>query len=65
MGILWIGDVRRHRYEQDPIKNATTKVEQGRQTFRLDTFGDQAFCGDTLKLHQAIEGASFGSVEAR
>ncbi len=27
------------------------------QIFRLDTFGDQAFWGDTLKLHQAIEGA--------
>ena len=31
-------------------------IEQGRQTFRFDTFGDEAFWGDTLKLHQAIEG---------
>jgi hypothetical protein len=34
----------------------------GRQTFRFDTFGDEVFWGDTLKLHQAIEGSSFGGV---
>jgi hypothetical protein len=48
--------------ENDPVKNATAKIEQGRQTFRFDTFGDQAFWGDTLKLHQAIEGAALGGV---
>lgn len=48
--------------EPDPVKNATAKVEQGRQTFRFDTSGDQAFWGDTLKLHQAIEGAALGGV---
>jgi len=34
----------------------------GRETFRFDTFGDEHFWGDTLKLHQAIEGARFGGV---
>jgi len=34
----------------------------GRRTFRFDTFGDEHFWGDTLKLHQAIEGARFGGV---
>jgi hypothetical protein len=48
--------------EQDPVKNAESKVEQGRQTFRYDTFGDEVFWGDTLKLHQAIEGAANGGV---
>jgi hypothetical protein len=48
---------------QNPVvDNATQKVQQGQQTFRSDTFGDQAFWGDTLKLHQAIEGASLGGV---
>lgn len=37
-------------------------VEQGRQVFRFETFGDQAFWGDALKLHQAIEGAKLGGV---
>src|SRR5215831_5458009 len=34
-----------------------TLVEQGKQTFRFDTFGDQAFWGGTLHLNQAIAGA--------
>lgn len=42
--------------------NAQQLINQGRQTFRFDTFGDEAFWGDTLKLHQAIEGAQFGGV---
>lgn len=37
-------------------------VAQGRQTFRYDTFGDEVFWGDTLKLHQAIEGEDLGGV---
>jgi hypothetical protein len=44
------------------VENATQKVQQGEQVFRFDTFGDQAFWGDTLKLHQAIEGANLGGV---
>jgi mono/diheme cytochrome c family protein len=42
--------------------NATDMVAQGRQVFRYETFGDQAFWGDALKLHQAIEGSKFGGV---
>lgn len=37
-------------------------LAHGRQIFRFDTFGDEAFWGDTLKLHQAIEGAKLGGV---
>ena len=47
---------------QDPIQNAAEKVKRGRNVFRFDTFGDEAFWGDTLKLHRAIEGAGFGGV---
>jgi hypothetical protein len=48
---------------KDPtLANAVDKASKGRQIFRLDTFGDQAFWGDTLKLHQAIEGANHGGV---
>jgi len=48
---------------QDPVvQNATQKVQQGEHIFRFDTFGDQAFWGDTLKLHQAIEGSGSGGV---
>ncbi len=44
--------------------NSPRQIEEGRNTFRFDTFGDEAFWGDTLKLHQAIEGAAFGGVGA-
>jgi len=44
------------------VSNATQMIEGGRQTFRFATFGDQVFWGDTLKLHQAIEGAANGGV---
>jgi hypothetical protein len=39
-------------------------LENGKQIFRFDTFGDEAFWGDTLKLHRAIEGTKFGGVGA-
>ncbi len=44
------------------VQNAINKVENGEQVFRFDTFGDQAFWGDTLMLHKAIEGAALGGV---
>jgi hypothetical protein len=43
-------------------KRAQRTLADGRQIFRFDTFGDEAFWGDTLKLHQAIKGAQFGGV---
>lgn len=56
-------DQERGRRHRDPIAdNARTMLEQGRQIFRFDTFGDEAFWGDTLKLHRAIAGAKQGGV---
>jgi hypothetical protein len=47
----------------DPqISNATKMINDGRQTFRFDTFGDESFWGDTLRLHQAIAGGAQGGV---
>jgi hypothetical protein len=34
----------------------------GMHTFRFDTFGDEAWWGDTLQLHKAVEGAKLGGV---
>jgi len=42
--------------------NSSRMIAAGRKTFRFDTFGDEAFWGDTLRLHQAIEGAALGGV---
>jgi hypothetical protein len=46
------------------VKNAGQMIGEGRRTFRFDTFGDEAFWGGALKLHQAIEGEAFGGVGA-
>lgn len=47
----------------DPVAAAAAQaIANGRQTFRFDTFGDEAFWGDTLKLHQAIAGTANGGV---
>jgi hypothetical protein len=45
------------------VRNAPERMtKEGQEIFRFDTFGDEAFWGDTLKLHQAIEGAKLGGV---
>jgi hypothetical protein len=49
----------------DPVKAAAARmIDEGRRTFRYDTFGDERFWGDTLKLHQAIAGEANGGVGA-
>ena len=42
--------------------NAQRMIERGREIFRYDTFGDEAFWGDTLRLHQALAGEKQGGV---
>jgi hypothetical protein len=44
------------------IKNAAVNIQDGRNIFRYDTYGDEAFWGDALQLHQAIQGSGFGGV---
>jgi hypothetical protein len=40
---------------------AQEMLTQGKQIFRFDTFGDEAFWGDALHLHQAIAGKKLGA----
>jgi hypothetical protein len=57
------GDSQQQNIHADSaLKNARKMIAEGRQTFRFDTFGDEAFWGGKLKLHEAIEGAKFGGV---
>jgi len=42
--------------------NAHQMLEDGRKIFRYDTFGDEAFWGGALRLHQAIAGEKQGGV---
>jgi hypothetical protein len=49
-------------FDREIRKSAQRMVEEGRLTFRFDTFGDEAFWGDTIALHQAFQGKTFGGV---
>jgi hypothetical protein len=47
----------------DPVKSAAeAMIDEGRQTFRYDTFGDEDFWGGALHLHEAIAGSANGGV---
>ena len=77
VGLSWAtGGGCRRRDEVSPVTAApcadagtdggapSGPVQEGKHTFRFDTFGDEVFWGDTLKLHQAIAGAANGGVGA-
>jgi len=65
---LWVGlaaftEDKDDKDKKDSItQNAQRMLHEGRQTFRFDTFGDEAFWGDTLKLHRALAGSALGGV---
>ncbi|MEO6167568.1 MAG: hypothetical protein ABIO46_01030 [Chitinophagales bacterium] len=49
----------------DPVSsNAKRMVEEGRQIFRYETFGDEAYWSTALQLHKAIAGAKNGGTGA-
>ena len=43
-------------------QHAQTMLDEGKKTFRYDTFGSEAFWGDALQLHKAIAGEKNGGV---
>jgi hypothetical protein len=45
-------------------KNADDLLREGRETFRYDTFGSEAFWGDKLQLHRAILREGKGGIGA-
>lgn len=50
------------KYEDMTNQNVGQMLADGRRTFRYDTFGNEAFWGDQLKLHDAIQGSKLGGV---
>ncbi|HEY1290112.1 MAG TPA: hypothetical protein VGF58_17425 [Burkholderiales bacterium] len=48
--------------DRNIVAHARNAVAEGRQIFRFDTFGSEAFFGDALQLHKAIAGAKNGGV---
>ncbi len=49
-------------YDRAVTQNVQQLFEEGRRIFRYDTFGDEVFWSDTLKLHQVIAGAKNGGI---
>jgi hypothetical protein len=48
--------------DQAIVNSALQSIEKGREAFRFDTFGDEAFWGDTLNLDATIAGAANGGI---
>ena len=53
-------DAQSHRDEIDD--HAEKMIKEGREIFRYDTFGSEAFWGGQLRLHEAIAGEKNGGV---
>ena len=49
-------------FDAENARYAQTMLDEGRETFRYETFGSEAFWGDTLQLHKAIAGEKNGGV---
>jgi hypothetical protein len=69
LGIVEQGNAQARDSEEELTLNdrlinahARRMVEEGRQFFRFDTFGSEAFFGDALQLHRAIAGEKNGGV---
>src|SRR6185503_11196027 len=63
-GFTWTRAQSRATRGPDPAisDHAAKLLEEGRRVFRYETFGDEAYWGDTLKLHRAIAGEKNGGV---
>ncbi|MCR6546657.1 hypothetical protein [Dehalobacterium formicoaceticum] len=60
--LLSIVNPQANSLSPDMEKSTPERLKNGQQIFRFDTFGDEAYWGDTLKLHQAIAGEKLGGV---
>jgi hypothetical protein len=49
-------------FDAESALYAQTILEEGKKTFRYETFGSEAFWGDTLQLHKAIAGEKNGGI---
>ena len=49
-------------FDAEIARYARAMLDEGRKTFRYDTFGSEAFWGDALQLHKAIAGEKNGGI---
>jgi len=49
-------------FDGEIARSAQAMLDEGKKTFRFETFGSEAFWGDALQLHKAIVGEKNGGV---
>lgn len=47
---------------EEQLQRAEALVRQGREVFRHETFGNETFWGDALRIHETLAGAANGGV---
>jgi len=55
-------EATQHDFDDQIQNNAKRMLEEGKRTFRFDTFGSEDFWGSKLRLHEAIAGQKLGGV---
>lgn len=55
-------DKKLNDFDKNIIDNTQKLLTEGRNVFRFETFGDEVFWTDTLKLHKSIEGSKHGGI---
>jgi len=60
--VLVATEERTGNYDEIQKQQAVDMIDEGKEIFRHDTFGSEAFWGGTLQLHRAIAGDSLGGV---
>jgi hypothetical protein len=48
--------------DAENARSAQAMLDEGKKTFRFETFGSEAFWGDALQLHKAIAGEKNGGI---
>ncbi|MBI4624236.1 MAG: hypothetical protein HY736_13610 [Verrucomicrobia bacterium] len=64
VALVEVYDLETEKLPDDIRDNASPFLLEGRRIFRDDTFGNEVFWGDRLRLHQAIIGERHGGVGA-
>jgi len=57
-----VGSGQQTTFDDRIAEHASRLLDRGRRIFRFDTFGDEAFWGGTIRLHEAVEGTRLGGV---
>jgi hypothetical protein len=61
-GISTAQGPKRRTFDDVIERDHDRRFKKGRRVFRFATFGDQQYWGDTIRLHDSIQGKKFGGV---